>query len=179
MTNFNKFSTLIILFLGFSFSIFAQRKGYIITMDKDTIQGEFEAPKNPDILYRYVKFKSNDSKYKKFKANKIKGYTIGTDRYFSGQNVLDDLLFVKIELEGRVNLFTSLVKSYIVTPNGSAPKFDKVYFWSKDKGLVRVYSRDKKSLLEVIGDNQRCMEIIQSSKKKDIDIPQLVKIYNQ
>ena len=177
MLNFKMFLPLALLVL--SFSTYAQRKGYIITMDQDTIKGEFEMPKDPDILYRFVKFKSDNSKTKKIKPKKIKGYSIGSDQYFSWQNGINDFSFMKIELEGKINLFTTLVRSYISTPNGSAPVLDKVYFWSKDKGLERVYTRKKKSLLEMLGDNQRCREIIESSKKKDIDIPRLVKIYNQ
>lgn len=168
---------LLFLSLGTTFAQKDYRAGYIITLEKDTIQGEvlFRSGKEN---YNSCTFK-NGPQEKVFKPDQILGYGIVEGYYYS--SVVLEGSFVEVLVEGKLSLYHSEKRYHV-------KKDTAVYHLQSDKELIKKdgkeglieQSRWQGKLNYLTGDCLGSSEIdLQNLKLRDKSLTRLVVKYNE
>lgn len=166
-------STFIIPFIAFSQITFV--KGYIVTLNGDTLKGEIKMnPKKEIDKFTKVFFKDESGVQKNYKPDKLKAYGF-EGNHFIASKYEGEMMFYKILANGKIMLYEMMYemqqmndivfKSEYYLATKGATEFEKLK-----------QNKYKKQLSELMKDNA---EIISGDEEKKFEIEKVTEIVNQ
>jgi len=185
------------LVILFTVNIYAQNyngfeKGYLITNDSNKIECYIKYISDGAITTKPLV--KNFGERKTYLASEIKGYVIGDNIYTVLKDVevkyqsliasvqTVDHIFAKQELEGTINLYSTVLRS--LASSGFGFNFKKVYIIEKlpDFPAIQLRNSNKKQLSklrDITKDKPDIYNTISDKKLSDSEIIDLIRQYNK
>lgn len=172
------FITAFTLFFSFYYSQITFVKGYLVTLNNDTLRGEVKInPKKQFDTYNKVFFKDEAGLQKNYKPDKVKGYGFEGKHYVTSKYG-DEILFYKVLSEGTIMLYEIMYEEM----NMGNISYKSEYFIAvkSEKDFKRIkQNKFKKQLLDLMKDNPDIIQNAEDDKHFEIEkITELVNQYN-
>ena len=172
------FITALLFLISTTYSQVTFVKGYLITLNGDTLKGEIKInPKKEFDTYNKAFFKDASGVQKNYKADKVKGYGF-ENKNFLAADYEGEPMFYKVHSSGTINLLEMMYET--MQMNEIAYKSD--YFLAKkgENVLTKVKpGKFKKQLTELMKDNTEVLQNIDDDKKFEIEkVTEVVNQYN-
>ena len=153
-------------------------KGYIITLNGDTLQGQIKYnPKNELPLFDVVSFQTNPSDKKSYHANKIKEFSFDGNVYVA-RMIEDKAVFVKRLSAGAINLYEYRAEEFFM----NNVRVNTNYYMEKIGNIELVHikeSKFKKQIIEIMADDESVIKDLHEKKYEYANIVDLFEQYNR
>lgn len=182
-------SLLIIISIALYQTIYSQndfRKGYIVSLKNDTING-YVAYKENDSQYKTCHFKlAEDQELSKYDPSQILGYRYLNDKVFISKEVIKEDLtkekaFLEILVKGKATLYGYLGVFYIEMQDKEMHKLidEKVLVEKNGKEYYKNSNRHIAALSYLLADCESIKEKINKVTYRELKLTKLIELYNE
>lgn len=150
-------------------------KGYLVTLNGDTIKGEIKMnPKKEFDLFNKVFLKDESGVQKNYKPDKVKAYGF-EDKHFVAAKYEGEMMFYKILSSGKITLYEIM---YEMQQMNDIVVKSEYYLAAKSSGEFEKLKQNKykKQLSEFMKDNP---DIISGDEEKKFEIEKVTDLIQQ
>jgi hypothetical protein len=174
-----------ILFLGCLLNVFivcgqssnkGYEEGYVILSNGDTIEGAIKYKSGEEIKDKLT-LKVTEEDKRTYKAADLSGFMAGEAQFISAK-IDDTNLFLKKLSEGKISLYELQIPSS--QRNSDVFKYVMYIIKEKQKEYIELKASNwKKTVAEMITDNDDITQQIEKGKVKLDELPAVIQLYNE